>query len=263
MAEVKTGLEGRLGWFTECGTLGKVYYTALHGSLGTKGLGVGTAATNGTNLLTVGSGYVNCSGVWKYVSATQVAAGSAGAETICVNVEVGSDGVVDVTAGGTAEGVSAAIAARTATKAGHAPLAYVTVGTGGSVIGGSIVNERSFHTAGTISYLTGLDYSLEENKKDIWDRATFSHYKAGRDTGKLTIKELYVEQGSSDIWPTSSTYHTVPTVAFELAIDGINGTVSEALLFQRCGKDSTSLSQPEEDMTTFDISATFGSLIKF
>lgn len=262
MAETKTGLEGILGWADETGTLGKPYYSAMHGSAGTKGLGVGTAANNGTSMVYIGSGYHCCSGVWKYIAATSIAVGSAGAETVCIGIEAGSDGVIDKVTGGTAAGVAGAIAARTATTAGQTPLAYVTVGTGGSVIAGSIVSERTFLVPTTISYVTGVDYSLEENKKDIFDRATFAHYKAGRKAGKLTVKELYVNQGSADIWPTSSTFHTVPTVAFSLQIDDIDGTVGEDLLFQRCAKDSTSLSQPEEDSTTFDISATFGSLVQ-
>lgn len=263
MAEVKSGLEGRLGWIDETGTLGQVYYNAMHGSAGTKGLGVGTAATTGTSMVYIGSGFHCCSGVWKYITAQTLAIGSAGAETVCFGVEVGSDGTVDLVTGGTAEGVSAAIAARTATTAGQTPLAYVTVGTGGSVIGGSIVSERTFCTNGSISYVTGVDYSIEDNHKDVWNRATFAHYKPGRPTGKLTVKELYVNQGSADVWPTSSTYHTVPTIAMTLDIDDINGTVGETLMFQRCAKDSTALSQPEEDLDTFDISATFGSKVQF
>ena len=127
----------------------------------------------------------------------------------------------------------------------------------------NIAGTASVDTGSTLSYVTGFDYSWEENKKDIWNRATFAHYKKGRPAGKLTVKELYVNQGSADVWPTSSTYWTVPTVAFTLEVDDIAGTVGETLMFQRCAKDSTALSQPEEDTDTFDISATFGSKVTF
>jgi len=262
MAEVKTGLEGVLGWFSECDALGKVYYNALAGSAGTLNCGVGTNATTGQNRVYAGSALVNSSGVWTAISAGSLTIGSAGAETVCVGIEAGTDGLSKVT-GGTAEGVAGAIAARTGTTAGKVPLAYVTVGTSGSVLAGSIVDERTFLTAAPISYVSGVDYSVDENKLDIYNRATFAHYKSGRKTGKLTVKEMYVDHGSLDVWPTSSTWHTVPTIAFELAIDGVNGTVSEALLFQRCGKNSLGFTQPEEKEDTGEISATFGSLSRF
>jgi len=263
MAEVKTGLEGVLGHADENGTLGKVWYNLIVGSAGTKNVGVGTKSNNGANAVYYGSGMVCCSGVWVHVPQGTKTIGSASAEYVCKNIEVGSDGAVDVTSGGTAADVAGAISARTATKAGHAALAYVTVGTSGSVIGGSIVDERTFLTPTTISYVTGVDYSIDTGMKSVFNRDTFAHYKEGRQTGKLSIKENYVNQGSADVWPTSSTYHTVPTAAFSLAINGVDGTISEELLFQRCAKDSTGLSQPEEDVDTFDISATFGSLTRY
>jgi hypothetical protein len=263
MAEVKTGLEGVLGYFSECGTLGKPFYSALHGSAGTKGVGVGTAVNTGSSMVYIGSGFVNCSGVWKQITATAIAVGSSGSATKFYGIEAGSDGVIDLIAGGTGASVSAAVSARTATTAGQTPLAYVTVGTSGSVLAGSIVDERSFHVPATVSYVTGVDYSLEQNKKDVWNRATFAHYKPGRPAGKLSIKELYTDFGSADVWPASSTFNTVPTIAMTLSIDDVAGTVGETLLFQRCGKDSTALSQPEEDLDSFDISATFGSLVEF
>lgn len=266
MAEVKTGLEGRLGWFTECGTLGKVYYHALVGSAGTKACGIGTAATNGTNLVYFGSGYVNCSGAWVHVAQSTLAVGSCTGGTTqvqCYGVEVGSDGVVSKTTGTVAANVADAISARAGTTAGKCPLAYVTVGTSGSVLAGSIVNERSFHTSGSISYVTDFSYGWDMNKKDVFNRATFAHYKPGREMGNLSVKELYVEAGSADVWPTSSVYHTVPTIAMELAIDGVDGTASEVLLFQRCAKNSVGLAQPEDDMDTFDLSASFGSMSAF
>lgn len=263
MPEVKTGLEGVLGHIDETGTLGKVYYSLLTGSAGTKNAGCGTAASGGTNKLYYGSAMVCCSGVWNHVAAGTTTIGSAGAGVVVKALEVGSDGSVDLITGGTAANVAAAKTARTGTTAGCAPLGYVTVGTSGSVIAGSIVDERTFVQSTTISYVTGVDYSLEENKKDVWNRATFAHYKPGRKAGKLSVKELYVNNGSADIWPTSSTYHTVPTCAFSLKLNDIAGTVGNDLMFQRCGKDSTGFSQPEDDVDTFDISATFGSMVKW
>ena len=262
MAEVKTGLEGRLGWMDENGTLGKVYYNSVHGSAGTKGLGVGTAANTGSSMVYIGSGFHCSSGVWKYISATSVAVGSSGSAVRFYGIEAGSDGVVDLIAGGTGANVAAAISARTATTAGQTPLAYVTVGTSGSVIAGSIVNERTFHVPTSISYVTGVDWSTDEAIRPIHDGPDFKHYKAGRKyPGKLGVKELYVNMGSADVWPSSSTYHTVPTIAFELDIDGINGTVSESILFQRCAKESQAFSQPEVEDDTYDLSVQFGNMV--
>ncbi len=263
MAEVKTGLEGIVGWINETGTLGKVYYNGVVGSAGTQGCGVGTAATTGMNRVYWGSGFVNCSGVWVHVAQGTVVIGSGDTVVECKNVEVGSDGVVTIVEGAGAANVAAAIAARTGTTAGKTPLAYVTLGTSGSVLSGSIVDERSFHTATPIGYVTGFEYSIDENKKDVYSRATFAHYKAGRKIGKLSVKELYVNHGSFDVWPTSSTYHTVPTIGVELAVNDIAGTIGESLLFQRCGKDSTSVGQPEDDLDSAEISANFGSMSRF
>jgi hypothetical protein len=263
MSEVKTGLEGVLGHIDETGTKGQIYYSALTGSLGTLNAGIGTAVNTGSSLVYFGSAMVNAGGLWAHVSQSTKAIGSAGKGFVCYNIEAGTDATVDATVGGTAADVAGAIAARAGTQTAHAQLAYVTVGSMGSVLAGSIVNERTFVQPTTISYVTGVDYSIEENKKDVWNRATFAHYKPGRKTGKISIKTLYVNNGSANFWPTSSTFHTVPTCALTLSIDDIAGTIGNALLFQRCGKDSTALSQPEEDLDSFDISATFGSLVKF
>lgn len=260
MPEVKNGLEGVLGWMDENATLGKVYYTGLAGSAGTKSAGCGTKANDGSNAVYFGSAMVCCSGKWVHVAQGTKTIGSAGAATVCVNVEVGSDGVVDATVGGTAATVADAIVARAGTLAGHCPLGYVTVGTSGTVKSGSIVDDRTFLVPTSISYVRGLDYSWDQAPTAIYNRAAFAHYKGGRKKGKLTVKEDYVVSGSADIWPTTSTYWTVPTVAFELQINGIAGTVGEALLFQRCACDSKSMSQPDETEDSYEISALFGSV---
>ncbi len=86
MAEVKTGLEVTIKKHDQTGTLGRVFYSALLGTSGTAGLGVGTAATTGTSMVYVGSGVALCSGVVRKSAAQTSAVGSAGAAIACYNV---------------------------------------------------------------------------------------------------------------------------------------------------------------------------------
>jgi len=120
-----------------------------------------------------------------------------------------------------------------------------------------IAGTASVDTGSTLSYVTGVDYSWDEQKKDIFDRATFAHYKAGRGLGKLTAKCLYVDQTDIDALKTAVADVSFPHAYFELQIDGIAGTGEKTIAFANCGLDSHSFSQPEEDSTTTDFSFTF------
>lgn len=109
----------------------------------------------------------------------------------------------------------------------------------------------------TISYCTGFDYSFEENKKDVWNRATFAHYKPGRGVGKATAKCLYVNHDDIDQIKAALEGYTNPTQYLELQIDGINGTGEKVIAFGMAALDSQSFSQPEEDLDSLDLSFTF------
>lgn len=120
-----------------------------------------------------------------------------------------------------------------------------------------IAGTSAVDTGTTLSYVTGVDYSWEEQKKDVWNRATFAHYKSGRAQGKLTAKLLYVNHNDIDKLKTAVTGITFPQSYFELQIDGINGTGEEVIAFADCGLDSHSLSQPEDDLDSYELSFTF------
>lgn len=109
----------------------------------------------------------------------------------------------------------------------------------------------------TISYVTGFDFSWEENKKDIFNRATFAHYKEGRGMGKATAKCLYVNHDDVDQVKTALANYSYPQQYIELQIDGIDGTGETVLAFANAGLDSQSFSQPEDDSSTLDLSFTF------
>jgi hypothetical protein len=109
----------------------------------------------------------------------------------------------------------------------------------------------------TISYVTGFDYSWEENKKDVYNRATFAHYKPGRAVGKATCKMLYVDHTDVNQIKTALSGYTHPVQYIELQIDGINGTGEKVIALANAGLDSQSFSQPEEDLDSLDLSFTF------
>lgn len=111
----------------------------------------------------------------------------------------------------------------------------------------------------TISYVTGFDYSWEENKKDIWNRATFAHYKPGRGVGKATAKCLYVSQTDVTQIKTALAGHTFPQQYIELQIDGVGGTGEKVIALANAGLDSHSFGMPEDDVDTLDIAFTFST----
>jgi hypothetical protein len=109
----------------------------------------------------------------------------------------------------------------------------------------------------TLSYVTGFDYSYEENKKDVWNRATFAHYKPGRAVGKATCKMMYVDHTDVNQIKAALSGYTSPVQYIELQIDGINGTGEKVIALGNCGLDSQSFSQPEEDLDSMDLSFSF------
>jgi len=123
----------------------------------------------------------------------------------------------------------------------------------------NIAGTASVDTGSTLSYVTGFDYSWEENKKDIWNRATFAHYKAGRGVGKATCKMLYVNHDDVDSVKTAIANYSYPQQYIELQMDGIAGTGETVMAFANAGLDSHSFSQPEEDTDTLDLAFTFST----
>ena len=109
----------------------------------------------------------------------------------------------------------------------------------------------------TLAYVTGFDYSWDEQKKDVWNRATFAHYKPGRAQGKASCKLNYVDQTDIDQVKKALASYTSPQQYIELQIDGINGTGEKVIAFASSGLDSHSFSQPEDDLDTYDLSFTF------
>ena len=87
-----------------------------------------------------------------------------------------------------------------------------------------IAGTASVAGGSTLSYCTGFDYSWDEQKKDVYNRATFAHYKDGRGAGKASCKLLYVNQTDVDAFRTAIASYSYPQSYIELHIDGINGT---------------------------------------
>lgn len=119
-----------------------------------------------------------------------------------------------------------------------------------------IAGTASVDTGSTLSYVTGFDYSWDEAKKDVWNRASFAHYKAGRATGKATCKLLYVNNTDVDAFKAAVTGITFPQAYIELQIDGINGTGEKVMAFANVGLDSSAISQPEDGLDSLTL--TFG-----
>lgn len=261
MAEVKTGLECVVGYINQDSTLGKVYYNEMTGSAGTKTLGVGTQATSGTNLVRIGSGVGLANGVFFSAGSQTATIGSAGAETVCKTIEMGTDGVAVVTAGGTAATVADAKTARAGTTAGRVPLAIVTVGTSGSVISGSIVDERTFATSTTLSYGLGQDYEFSDSPIHIYNGSAYAHSKKQRGMGKITLKNNMV-YGSSP-WPSTSSFATVPRIGITVDYKGITGTSEEVHLLTDCVKENESHSVPETEEATTELPAAYFGDITF
>jgi len=263
MAEVKTGLEVTVLKHDQTGTLGRVFYNALLGTLGTRGFGVGTAATTGTSMVYVGSGVGICSGMVRQYGPVSSAVGSAGAGNVCYNVEIGSDGVLDVTAGGTGVTVANAITARSATQGGHCQLGYVTVGTSGSVVSGSIVGERSFSVGTALSYMSGADYEWSDSPIHVYNGSAYAHSKKQRAKGKVTLKQNFVAS-TDDPWPsTGGDYMSVPRISLEYNVDDIGGTVGNVTLLTDCVKDNAAVSMPEEEGMTSEYGAFYGSMMEW
>ncbi len=263
MSETKTGLEVTILKHDQTGTQGKVFYNALLGTLGTAGCGVGTAATTGISKVYVGSGVAICSGVVRYITGGTSTVGSSAAEYTCYNVEVGSDGTVDITTGTAAASVAAAIAARTATQSGHVQLGYVTTGTSGTVKSGSIVDERTCSVGTALSYMTGADYEWSDSPIHVYDGSAYAHSKKQRGKGKVTLKQNFVVS-TDDPWPsTGGDYMSVPRIALEYNIDDIGGTVGNVTLLTDCVKESAAVSMPEEEMDTSEYSAFYGSMMEW
>ncbi len=109
----------------------------------------------------------------------------------------------------------------------------------------------------TLSYVTGAEYSWDEEKKDVYNRATFAHYKPGRGKGKFSAKMLYVNQTDIDAFRAAVTGITFPQALIELHVDGINGTGEKAIQLASAGLDSHSVSQPEDDLDNAELSFTF------
>jgi hypothetical protein len=123
----------------------------------------------------------------------------------------------------------------------------------------NVAGTASVAAGTTVSYCTGFDYSWEENKKDIFNRATFAHYKPGRGIGKVTAKMMYVNQTNVDQVKKALADCTFPRQYIELQVDGVAGTGEKVIALANCGLDSHSFSQPEEDVDTMDISFTFAT----
>lgn len=263
MAEVKTGLETVVGKIDPTGDHGLVYYNSMLGTAGTKNAGVGTKANDGSNAVYWGSALCFASGVGKIVSQGTITVGSSAAAFTCKEVQAGSDGSVTLTAGGTGANVADAITARAGTTAGYCPLAYVTIGTSGSVLSGSIVDQRVMGTAATIAYVTGAPYEETTNPIHVYDGTTYAHSKAGRKMGKLSIKKDFVVS-TDDPWPSSSgNYMTVPRIAIQQDIKGIAGTTESVNLFLNCVKENLSVDIPEEEKDTVEYSAFYGSMVEW
>jgi len=265
MAEVKTGLEVTLGFLDASGTQGKVYYNTLTGSLGTRNLGIGTSDNTGTRVVYYGSGLAVCSGVAKVVAqgtGTMAASAHSGSFTT-YNLEVGSDTTFDITAGAEATTRAGAVTARAATQSGHVQLGYVTVTNPGSVISGSIIEERTFGDPAEIGYVTGVNYEFSNSPIQIYDGPTYSHAKPQRPRGKATYKVSFVEDGSANPWPTSSTYQTQPRGILELDYAGFVGTTEEVHLLLDAVKDNISYDIPEEEAAGAEVSAFFASRLRY
>ncbi len=120
-----------------------------------------------------------------------------------------------------------------------------------------IAGTASVAAGSTLSYVTGAEYSWDEEKKDVYNRATFAHYKSGRGKGKFSGKQLYVNQTDIDAFRAAVTGITFPQAYVELQIDGINGTGEKVIALASCGLDSHSVSQPEDDLDNAELSFTF------
>lgn len=117
----------------------------------------------------------------------------------------------------------------------------------------------SVDAGSTISYCTDFSYSWDQNKKDVFDRATFAHYKPGRAMGNCSMKLLYVDETHLSAFRTAQSDQSYPHAYFELHIDGVDGTGEKALALANAGLNSTSFTQPEDDLDTVDFSFSFST----
>jgi hypothetical protein len=120
-----------------------------------------------------------------------------------------------------------------------------------------IAGTASVATGSTLSYVTGADYSWDSDKKDVFNRATFAHYKSGRGKGKFSAKTLYVNQTDADAFRAAVANVSFPHAYIELQIDGIAGTGEKVLCFANSGLDTLSLSQPDDDLDSQELAFTF------
>ena len=271
MPEVKSGLEVEGGHFDQTGTLGRIYYHSFIGSAGTKACGVGTKVNSGSRAFHVGSGIVIASGKVKNVAVSNtgtIAAAAAVGSVICYNIEVGSDAVVSIVAGSQNTTVEYAIqvgaGSRAGSTAGKAPLAYMTVTDAGTLLAGSIVDDRTFLASTALGYSKGISHDLSDNPIHIFDGSSYAHSKKQRNPGKVTLSQNFLAKATNDPWDslddaTQKQYMTVPRCAIEMDYMGVAGTTEYVELLIDCVKESESVATPEEADMTREFSAFFGS----
>ena len=269
--EVKTGLEVQGGYFDQTGSLGKVFYHGFIGSAGTKACGVGTKVNTGSRTVHVGSGIVVASGKVKNVAVNNTGTFAAAVGTgnfICYNIEVGSDATVGIVAGSANTSVAYAIqtgaGSRAGTTAGKAPLAYLTVNDAGSLVAGSIVDDRTFLASSDLNYGQGISYELSDSPIHVWDGPTYAHSKKQRTMGKVTLNQGFVASPTDDPWygladATQKLYQSVPRCALELDHMGVAGTTEFIELFVDCVKENESVETPETETMSREFSAFYGS----
>lgn len=272
MAEIKSGLEIESGFLDTTGSLGKVYYHSFIGSAGTKACGVGTKVNTGSRTVHVGSGMVIASGKLKNVAINNTGTFAAAVgigSVVCYNIEVGSDAVVDIVAGTVNTSVAYAIqtgaGSRAGSQAGHAPLGYLTVDDAGSLLAGSIVDDRTFKASTALNYGKGLGCDIPTgNPLHIWNGSAYAHSKVQRKSGKVTISQNFTAKATDNPWDalddaSNKLYMSVPRCAIELDNMGVTGTTEFIELLLDCVKENESVTTPEEADSTREFSAFYGS----
>ena len=92
--------------------------------------------------------------------------------------------------------------------------------------------------SGTISapgtraaFVEGVTFSWDRDNVPIWDRGTFSHWKAGRGAGEVTIPQAYVDNQTDIITPLDATVNgsTAPRVQGEIRVLGTAGALDHTI----------------------------------
>ena len=92
--------------------------------------------------------------------------------------------------------------------------------------------------SGTISapgtraaFVEGVTFSWDRERVDVWDRGTFSHWKAGRGAGEVTIPQAYVDNHVDIITPLDATVNgsTAPRVQGEIRVYGTAGALDHTI----------------------------------